>query len=305
MPPKRFAFIFPPFANDYPDDPFGSLKGFDAIFSRFLDQAAIIADPELRHFNIRSRNFLDDELRTQYIAYIQGCALSDFFSRKNLVPAYSAGYSMGIYTALFQAGAISFEEGMDLIRFAFEEIKKSIGHLAFTMGSVIGLDREDLLRMIHQSDMQTEITIQNSTCSFILSGYQSDIRRILDDAKTEGALSARELQVTVPYHSRFLMEAAMNFEKKVMKMDFRRADIPIISLIDQGTLREEYSMKEEVVRNLFLPLNWNKTQAYLQQVGINTFVECGPNKALVKNSKFVPGDALFLPADLSPILKSL
>ncbi|MDP4282568.1 MAG: hypothetical protein Q8867_10530, partial [Bacteroidota bacterium] len=167
----------------------------------------------------------------------------------------------------------------------------------FLMGSIIGLTREDILQLKHSSEQKSEITIRNSDCSFILSGYASDIRRILEEAKKEGALSVKELRVTVPYHSCFLTEAARLFEQKVHEMKFNETKTPIISLIDQKMLQEESSLKAELIRNIFLPLNWIKTQIHLQQLGVTAFIECGPNKSLVKNSRFLPGNAVFLAAN--------
>jgi malonyl CoA-acyl carrier protein transacylase len=67
--------------------------------------------------------------------------------------------------------------------------------------------------------------------------------------------------------------------------------MPIVSLVDQDILLEEHVLKQEVVRNLFTSLNWYETQLYLQELGVTRFVECGSGKGIVKNSKFIEGDA--------------
>ena len=73
--------------------------------------------------------------------------------------------------------------------------------------------------------------------------------------------------------------------------------MPIVSLIDQELLLEESALKQEVVRNLYTPLNWYETQLYLQELGVNRFIECGSGRGLVKNARFIEGDAITVTAN--------
>jgi malonyl CoA-acyl carrier protein transacylase len=294
---KKLAFVFPPFASDYPDDPFCNLPGFDAIFRKYLMRAAEFADTELSQFSIPVRTFLDDELKTQYISYIQACALVSWFREKDIVPAYCSGYSMGIYAALFQAEVISFLDGLVLIRQAFKEIHKVTGEQKYGMCAVIGLNLNDMKQLMENEKLNLKMAIQNSICSFSYSGPSDEIMKLTESAQHEGALSTRVLNVSVPYHSFFLQDTAAGFSEFVNQMQFRSPKMPIISLIDQEILLEEHALKNEVVRNLFTSLNWYETQLYLQELGVNRFVECGSGKGIVKNARFIEGDAVFYTAN--------
>jgi len=294
---KKLAFVFPPFASDYPDDPFTNLTGFDDCFRKYLSRAAEFADPDLIKFVIPSRTFLEDELKTQYISYIQACSLVSWFRAKGVVPGYCSGYSMGIYAALFQAEVISFLDGLVLIRQAYKEIKKITGHTAYGMSAIIGLNQDDLEQLIRKEKTNLKLAIQNSVCSFSISGTSEDILKLTESAQKEGALSTRVLNVSVPYHSVFLKDTAIGFNEFVNQMQFRSPKMPIVSLVDQELLLEEHLLKNEVVRNLFTSLNWYETQLYLQELGVNRFVECGSGKGIVKNARFIEGDAVFYTAN--------
>ncbi len=297
MSQKKLAFIFPPFASDYPDDPFINLSGFDDCFRKYLSRAAEFADPDLTQFNIPVKTYLDDELKTQYIAYIQACSLVNWFRQKEIIPAYCAGYSMGIYAALFQSEVISFLDGLVLIRQAFNEIKKVIRTQHYGMCIIIGLNLDDLEAMINKEKLNLKPAIQNSVCSFSISGTAEDILKITEIAQKEGALSTRVLNVSIPYHSFFLKDTEAGFTEFVNQMQFRSPKMPIISLVDQEILLEEHAFKNEVVRNLFTSLNWYKTQLYLQELGVTRFVECGSGKGIVKNARFIEGDTVTLTAN--------
>lgn len=297
MSQKKLAFVFPPFASDYPDEPFSNLTGFEDCFRKYLSRASEFADPDLARFSIPDHAFLEDELKTQYISYIQACALVSWFRDKGVVPAYCAGYSMGIYAALFQAEVISFLDGLLLIRQAYKEIKKITGSSAYGMCSIIGLNQDDIEQVITREKMNLRLAIQNSVCSFSLSGSADDIIRLTESAQKEGALSSRSLNVTVPYHSDFLKNTDTGFSEFVNQIQFRGPKMPIVSLIDQELLLEEHLLKREIVRNLFTSLNWYETQLYLQELGVTRFVECGSGKGIVKNARFIEGDAVFFTAN--------
>ncbi len=297
MSHKKPAFVFPPFASDYPDDPFSNMPGYDVCFRKFLSRAAGFTDPDLKRFEVPGMTFLDDELKTQYISYIQACALISWFKSKGIVPAYSAGYSMGIYAALYQSEVISFLDGLVLIRQAFQAVNETIGKGAFGMCAIIGLNRDDIEQLIRKDKSGMEIAIQNSVCSFSISGPSTNIAKLVQTAQTEGALNTRIFNVSIPYHSSFLKDTAEDFWDFIAQMKFHSPRMPIISLIDQELLLEEEILKKEVVRNLYTALNWYETQLYLQELGVTRFVECGSGKGLVKNARFIEGDAVTMTAN--------
>lgn len=293
MQGNRLSLVFPAFASDYHDHPGHKLAGFDTLFYELLQSAARFIDPSLADFDFVHHAFREDELRTQYITYIYSCAVSGILRDQGFVPCITAGYSMGIYAALYDAGGISFETGLKLIQLAFLSLKTLLSDRCCGMGTLIGLDRKDIQHLIDASQLRVEITNQNATHSFVVSGWQEDIVKLLEDAKTEGALHVRDLGVSVPYHSQLLKPAATDFEERIIHLKFSNPGNRIISLIDQRLLSTEASIRREVVRNLYQPLDWLKTMQALLAQNITGFVECGPSSGLVKNAKFVEGNYRF------------
>jgi [acyl-carrier-protein] S-malonyltransferase len=293
VPEKPIAFIFPAFVTEYPEDPSSNLPGFVSYYKSFLRKAAIAIDTELIEFNYNAKNFLGDELRTQLMTYLLCCSYSEFLKEKNIVPSMCAGYSMGIYAAAYQAGSISFEDGLFLIRRAFLEINKITAGKKYGMGTVLGLSREDINQIMDERSGMAEITNQNSPFSFILSGLLEEIKKILDRALNEGALNIRLLNVTIPYHSKLLEGTKESFMSFIESLFFKDPETPVVSLIDQSVLKDSRAFQKEIVRNLYTPLNWYQTQLQLQKSGIRSFIECGPGKTLVKNAKFVEGESRF------------
>jgi [acyl-carrier-protein] S-malonyltransferase len=287
------AFIFPAFNSDYTDHPGRNIPGFNDRFDELRLRAASAIDQELEKFNFTGRTFQDDELRTQYLTYIYSCAASSVLKMNGLYSTLNAGYSMGIYASVFDAGAISFETGLFLIKIAYQTLHASLNNEFFGMGTLIGLDDVDIQKLIDHSSLKIEITNQNAPYSYVVSGNLDDIRKLMDLAKEEGALHTRDLAVSIPYHSSHLKSGAMEFARQISHFEIKAPETPMISLIDQVTLSTPALIREELIRNLFQPLNWFRTMNAMLENKISVFIECGSSKGLVKNSKFVDGSYRF------------
>lgn len=291
------CFIFPPFAFDYPEEPFRDLPGFMPHFYGYLKAASDYTNTRIDTFNFVSDNFLNDELKSQYISYTLSCALADYLKDYPVIPDYTAGYSMGLYASLYQTGAAGFEDGLELIEKAYSAIRKAISGREYRMASIIGLNKDDILQINIEHHINPSIAIQNSVCSFLVSGIKGEIDELMEASRKEGALNTRLLNVTVPYHSPVLRDIVFDFVKFINTITFKPPSTPVISLIDQIILTTTGDVREEIIRNIFTPLNWYKTQLYLQKRGVHTFIECGPAKTMKKNARFIEGNAQFYNVD--------
>jgi malonyl CoA-acyl carrier protein transacylase len=286
------AFIFPAFASDYNDHPARDIPGFNDLFNEFLGKATVV-DPELAGFRFAGLTFSDDELKTQYITYIYSCAASSLIRRKKITPVMTAGYSMGIYASLFDACAVTFETGLEMIRIAFQSLcTRHLNH-PYSMGILIGLDARDIQQLIGQYSLRIEITNQNAAHSFVVSGYRNDIQQLNELAMNEGALHVRDLAVTIPYHSSFLEKNAREFALQVNHLEIKVPETPIISLIDQVMLSTPDAIREELTRNLYHPLHWMQTMDNMLEKKVSRFIECGNSNGLARNARFIEGNYRF------------
>lgn len=301
MSADHTAFVFPAFTSDYTDHPGQGVPGFMDEFNTLLTRASACIDPELSGFDFNRQTFPDDELRTQYITYIYSCAATSALRNLGFTPSFNAGYSMGIYAALFDAGSFSFETGLELIRTAYQCLHASLDKRLFGMGTLIGLDRDDILQLTGRASLRVGITNQNASHSFVVSGFREDIHILMEMAKEEGALHTRELPVTIPYHSSYLAEGAKIFAGRTSHLAIKAPGTPVVSLIDQVSLSSAEIVRNELVRNLFRPLNWFVTMQILMEQQVIEFIECGPSAGLVKNARFVSGNPLFYSLKSIPV----
>ncbi len=301
MSDNQLAFIFPAFTSDYTNHPGHGIPGFALQFDTFLRTASNKVDPLLKEFTFTGNTFLEDELLTQYLTYIYSCASASALRNLGFSPSMNAGYSMGIYASLFDAGSVSFETGLELIRLAFQSLKMAISSASFGMVSVIGLSGRDIHHLIDQYDLRVEITNQNASPSFVLSGFLEDVMAFMKLAMEEGALHTRDLGVSIPYHASFLKEGAKHFGKLISSLEIKQPENKIISMIDQTLLLTPSIIRQELINNLYYPLNWFRTKQVMLEHQVSVFVECGPSKGLTKNSKFVEGNFRFYSLNSFPL----
>ena len=287
------AFIFPAFTSDYDNHPGQNMPGFMERFIEFISRAADSIDPALAGFDFYGNRFGEDELRTQYLTYIYSCAASSWLREAGLTPFLNAGYSMGIYATLSDALSIRFETGLELIRLAYQCVHETLKGNSFGMGTLIGLDRNDIQLIIGLSSLRVEISNQNAAHSFVVSGYRDDIQTLMKLATDEGALHARLLTASVPYHSSHLHQAALDFSRHVSNVEILLPQTAIISLIDQAILSTPENIRLELVRNLHHPLDWHLTMQSMLVEKVSHFIECGSSKSLVKNARFIDGNFRF------------
>ena len=298
MAENDIALVFPAFISDYRDDPSREIPAFRAVFQVFLDKAASFIDKDLLSFDPKSNPMLHDELRNQYLTYIYGCSCARILLSSGIKPGISAGYSMGIYASLFTAGSITFETGLLFIRNAYDAIRKTLPPGQYGMGGVIGLSEKDIMEIVLKHDLNLAIVNRNSDYSFILAGNRVHVNVFLLKAIEEGALHAKSLGVTIPYHTNLLSGAAKDFSRTVFTADVRAPEIPVISVLNQDMICDADRARNEVVNNIHTTFNWLATQLQMHHAGIHTFTECGPSQALRKNSKFISGSGKFVNWDV-------
>lgn len=287
------AFIFPAFVLKYKGKEIEILKTHNVDFLKLLKSAEEVLNVCLADFDINSKNYINDELKNQYLSYVFGCAFSDILkSKSEYEPKYISGFSMGLYAALYHVNSISFETGLLLIRDVFYEVKNVLSSGKYLMASVIGFEKSEL-ELFCKSYKSIEIVIQNGNFSFVITGKENEIKNATVFFLKEGAVHVSIFNVNFSYHSKILAEKKMNFVKVVKKYKFSEPDIPLISMINQKILNNVEQIRKEISLNVVNKLNFLETVYSLINLGADNLIEVGAGTSLLKSSKFIEGNFTF------------
>ncbi|MFO7614884.1 MAG: acyltransferase domain-containing protein [Bacteroidales bacterium] len=245
-------------------------------------------DTDLTRFDFLENNFLDDELKSQYISYIYSCTVANILQKRGIKPLFVTGYSMGIYGALYYCGAYGFEDGLKLVKHAWEMIIEATQEGEYGMGMIVGLSEKDILGIIG-NDNRVMICNRNNPHTYIISGGKGSVTRVLSAAAAEGALRANPLPVTKPYHTEMLSKAVPGFSAWVEKMPVKNPDYPYMSSLSQRALVSADDLKQELTGNLSRRMNWLETMNVLIEKGTESFFECGAGDGMTRNFRFIDG----------------
>ena len=191
---------------------------------------------------------------------------------------YAAGLSLGEYSALVAAGAISFEEAVYLVRrrgeFMEEEALKKPG----SMLSVIGLDLDKVKEICSKTD--TEIANINCPGQIVISGSPQAIENAKKLAEEGKAKMAVVLEVSGAFHSSFMKEAALKLAGELEKIKINTAKIPVISNLTAKPVSSPTEIRENLLKQVDSSVLWEDSMKFILSKGIRNFIEFGPGKVL-------------------------
>jgi [acyl-carrier-protein] S-malonyltransferase len=283
------SVIFPAFVNEYTGSEGEAISAFENNFASLIAVASDILKLDLTGFDFNNNNFLHDELKSQYISYLFSCSVTDILKVQKVKSSFVSGYSMGIYAALYYCGSITFNEGLMMVKSAWDIISGVTPEGKYGMGIIIGLEESDILNLLHAAG-EVEICNQNNKHTFIISGSFDMVENVLMSAKTEGAMRANIIPVSKPYHSQFLRSAGPEFAEVIKGLSFRAPACKYISAIDQKIIETADGLKKEVIKNICCRMNWLDTMNLMLTMGTDIFFECGAGDGLTRNARFVEGN---------------
>ena len=287
---NKTAFIFPAFITDYTGKELDFLNENKIDFTDYLTRASNVIGYDLPDFSYEYDQYKNNELLSQIIAYLFSCAISDTLEKRNIPTHFFAGYSMGLYASLYSAKVITLTDGIKIIKSAYDLVNELRVSGKYGMGAIIGLSIDDTESLINKNRFETEIININNKHSIVVAGEKNDIQKLLQKARDEGALSAAELIVNTPYHSKYLLKYEETFSTFVNELQIKDPVCPVISTFDQREIIDASEIKKELVLNLTRKINWYKTMQKLIENNVNEIYECGAGKDLKKIARFINGD---------------
>ncbi|MGA2090119.1 MAG: ACP S-malonyltransferase [Endomicrobiales bacterium] len=227
--------------------------------------------------------------QTQYtqpaIFTVSIAAFNVFSSLVGLVPGdcIAAGHSLGEYSALCAAGVFSFDEGLKLVKSRGEFIQKaSVSHPG-TMAAIIGLDSEKvkgICQRAAQDGTVCEPVNFNSPGQIVIAGHKAAIDRAVALATAEGAMKAIELNVSGPFHSSLMTDAAVMMREELTHYAFVSPSFPVVTNCDAHSTSTGSDVPEKLVKQINGPVYWDESVKMMVNAGASTCIEIGPGRVL-------------------------
>lgn len=211
------------------------------------------------------------------------------------VPAaqYAAGHSMGQYTALVAAGALSLEDGVRLVRERGRQMQASGGGRDGAMAAIIGLDDAALPELIAQGSVHGVFGVANRNApgQVVVSGERAAIEAGAEAAKALGARKAIVLPVSVAAHSPLMGEAAAAMRRILAPIAFMDPTPRLLANADARPIETADACRAELIEHLTAGVDWVRAVETMATAGVTTFIEVGPGRVLTGLIKRIAPDA--------------
>lgn len=197
-------------------------------------------------------------------------------------PDFVAGHSLGEYSALVAAGALSLFDAVRTVRsrgrYMQEAAPVGSGAMAAVMGADLGLVMEACNEAaVGQVCSPANI---NSANQVVIAGDAAAVDRAIELLKERGAKRAIRLNVSAPFHCALMMPAQERLAEDLEKLDFHDLQVPLVTNVDAARITSGGDARDALVRQVSSPVRWHESVTYLIQEGVDTFAEVGPGKVL-------------------------
>ena len=198
-------------------------------------------------------------------------------------PAMVAGHSLGEFSALVAAGALSFEDGLKLVAARANAMQKACEANPGTMAAIIGLSDEKVEEVCSEVSADGQIVVAaNYNCpgQLVISGNVEAVNAACEKLKEAGAKRALPLKVGGAFHSPLMQPAKDELQAAIEQTEFAAPSCPVYQNVDAKAHTDAAEIKANLTAQLTSPVRWTASVLAMIADGADDFTECGPGKAL-------------------------
>jgi [acyl-carrier-protein] S-malonyltransferase len=229
---------------------------------------------------------LNDTYNTQPALYVAGLAAlaalqAAGYSEK---PTFVAGHSLGEITALAMAGALSFADGLRLVRERGRLMKLAGERQPGGMAALLALSAEQVSALCAQASQETgeQVQLANDNCpgQVVISGHESALLRAMELATAAKAKKVVRLPVSIAAHSPLMRSVSAEYSDFVAQLQVQLPQVPVLANATAQPLADVPAIRAELTSQLTSPVRWAESVQYLLAQGVTTFIEFGSKDVL-------------------------
>jgi len=202
-------------------------------------------------------------------------------------PAFVAGHSLGEYSALVAAGSVGLADAVKLVERRGQLMQEAVPAGMGGMAAILGLSDEDVIAACAEAGQGEVVSAVNfnSPGQVVIAGSKTAVERAIEGCKARGAKRALPLPVSVPSHCALMRPAAEKFAASIEAIDWQTPSIPLVQNVSASVATDVATLKSDLLKQLYMPVRWVESVAFLASQGAVNLVECGPGKVLAGLNK--------------------
>jgi len=236
---------------------------------------------------------------TQPAILTTSIAIFRVFADKGIQPDFVAGHSLGEYSALVAAGALSLSDAVTLVRRRGQYMQQAVPVGVGAMAALLGLELSAVEAVCERAAAGQVVSPANlnSPGQIVIAGNREAVERAVVLAKEAGAKRAMMLQVSAPFHCALMKPAEEKLSVDLDRLPFSDLKCTLITNVDAAPIRRGDEAREALKRQVSRPVRWQQSVGQLNAAGVSRFVETGPGKVLLGLIRSVDKSATMLNAE--------
>ena len=223
-----------------------------------------------------------------------------------VAPKYLAGHSLGEYSALVAAEAMSLGDAVKLVHLRGKLMQEAVPEGQGAMAAILGLDDAKVLALCAEVNAQGQGSVDaanyNAQGQVVVAGDKAAVEAVMLAAKEQSG-KAIALPVSVPSHCSLMKPAAEKFAQALEQTNIELPRLAVIQNVNAAIATDVAQLRQALTAQLYQSVQWTKTMQYLQDQGVQYVVECGPGNVLANMAKRLPNIEKAFPLDSSSRLE--
>ncbi|MGZ3535105.1 MAG: ACP S-malonyltransferase [Thermodesulfobacteriota bacterium] len=208
-------------------------------------------------------------------------ALKVLQDEKGLTPQFTAGHSLGEYSALVASGALAFSEAVKIVNLRGKFMQEAVPVGEGAMAAVLGMEREEVEKLCEEVSSGEVLSPANFNCpgQIVIAGHSKAVERAIARIKQEGK-KAVPLPVSAPFHSPLMKPAGERLEKALQEISMGELKIPVVTNVEAEINSSKERVRGLLVAQVSSPVRWEESMRKMIAGGIEEVMEIGPGKVL-------------------------
>ncbi len=242
---------------------------------------------------------LKETVVTQPAILVHSLAWQVVLTKQSFKPDFTAGHSLGEYSALAAAGVLTASDAITAVNTRCKAMQQACEENRGTMAAVMGATRENVMKLLERLQPEGVVVPANFNApdQIAISGEFSAVEKSVPLAKEFGAKRALLLPVGGAFHSPLMASAAAKLEQTLNQLQFRAPQFPVVANVTAKPETDPALIRSLLVQQITAPVLWVDTLEELSRLGVRRFVEIGPGKVLSGLVKRTLGDVEIMSLD--------
>ncbi len=285
---KPFAFVFPG-QGSQAVGMLAAWGGHPAVSETLAEASDALGEDVGRLIHEGPKEALSLTTNTQPVMLVAGvAAYRAWVAEGGERPAVVAGHSLGEYSALVAAGALSLRDAAPLVRFRAQAMQEAVPVGAGAMAAILGLDAQKVVEGCAEAQRSfgtntaevVEAVNFNDPAQTVIAGSKAAVDKACELLKGMGAKRALPLPVSAPFHSSLMKPAAERLREKLAGVAITAPAIPVVNNIEAKVETDPARIRGALYEQAFGPVRWVDCIRAIQARGVGVVLECGPGKVL-------------------------